>query len=120
MTENLARTINIILIFIICLVGGGIVGYIVGAPPAPDRTETAASANLNDVLGIEDTWIVDGLSCPADGCTRPLLNCDHLESRQVRDRVNSGLAAGKSGEAITADIIQRQGSKVFKLEGVTP
>ena len=120
-TAGLANTV---LVFIICLMAGGTIGFMVGdttpTVPAPATPGGVAPVDVNDVLGIENAWIVEGLSCPTPGCSNPLLNCADPLAREVRGWVNVQLQAGRTGESITAEIISTHGAKVFKLAGLKP
>ncbi len=121
---DMAGLTNKVLTFIICLMTGGIIGFMVGdtTPMAVDPANPGATApaNIDDVLGLENAWIVEGLSCPTPGCTNPLRSCTDPLAREVRGWVNAQLQAGRTGESITAEIISTHGANVFKLEGLTP
>ncbi len=121
---NTAKLANTVLVFIICLMAGGVVGFMVGdTTPAvldPATSGGTLQANINDVLEIGNAWIVEGLSCPTPGCTNALLNCADPLAREVRGWVNTQLQSGRTGESITAEVISTHGAKVFKLEGLTP
>jgi hypothetical protein len=119
---NLTRLINTILLFVVGLLVGGITGYLVGQGRATGSPATSAttSAILNDVLPVEDTWIVAGFSCPMTGCTNPLLSCPGELPRRIRDWINQQRAAGRAGDEIRAEIIRVHGQNLYKLPGATP
>ena len=115
---NKAALINTLLIFVVALLVGGIAGYVIGqngATPIATTAPVQTAAPLNDVLGIQDVWIVEGFSCPMPNCTRPLLSCPDPLARQIRDWVNSQLAAGRDGAAIRGEIVQTHGAALNKL-----
>ena len=114
---NPAR-INTLLLLLVGLLSGGIVGYLLAQSETSSTPATAAiqtTIQLNDVLPIEDVWIVGGFSCPVPGCTKPLLTCQEALPRQIRDWVNSERVRGRSGEEIRAEIIQTHGPSLDKL-----
>ena len=112
--------INTILLLIVGLLAGGIVGYILGHQGAVQSTATGQVAlQLDDVLSVEDAWIVDGLTCPMPGCRNPLLTCQGELPRRIRDWINSQLRAGRTGDEIRAEIIATHGQNVLKLQNQT-
>lgn len=119
-----AAKINTLLFFLVGLLCGAIAGYILGGagqrglPPASGTQ--SVSLQLNDVLPVEDVWIVEGFSCPMPGCTNTLLTCQGELSRRIRDWVNSQRAAGRPGEQIRQEIIREHGSNLYKLQGGQP
>jgi hypothetical protein len=111
--------VNTLLFFLVGLLSGGIVGYILGGAGPAAVTPSGMQPSLlqlNDILPVEDAWIVEGFSCPMPGCTNPLLTCKDELSRRIRDWVNSELARGRPGEDIRAEIIQVHGANLNKLK----
>ena len=108
--------INTLLVFLIGLMSGMILGYILGPGRTADvQGRPAAAPQLNDVLSVEDVWIVEGLDCPAPGCTNPLRSCQSEVSRRIRDWINSQRRAGRPGESIRTEIIRVHGSRLFDV-----
>jgi hypothetical protein len=110
-----ARSINALLVFLIGLLSGVILGYMVGhtagnGPP----TVTQTNVRLNDVLSVDNAWIVEGFTCPMPGCTNPLLLCQGELSRRIREWVNAQVRAGRPGREIRQEIIQKHGDNLFK------
>jgi hypothetical protein len=119
---NAASRANLVLLFVVGLLAGGILGYIVGrqsANPTEVAPTGAASVVLNDVLPVQDAWIVEGFSCPMPGCSNPLLTCSGELPRRIRDWVNSQRAAGRPGADIRAEIERVHGANLHKLTGST-
>jgi hypothetical protein len=117
-TGNTAILINKVLVFSVGLLAGGIVGYMIAqgeTTPVAAGTVLQSPVQLNDVLAIEDVWIVEGLSCPRPGCTQPLLTCQDALAMQIRDWVNAQRATGRAGESIRAEIVQTHGAALNKL-----
>ena len=115
---NKAGLINTVLLTLVALLGGGIAGYLVGQSQAPQAVATnpvQIAAPLNDVLSVQDVWIVEGFSCPTPGCTNPLLTCTHPLARQIRDWVNKQRGMGRDGQSIRAEIIQVNGANLNNL-----
>jgi hypothetical protein len=116
--RNTAVLINRVLVFAAGLLAGGIIGYMIAqseTAPIPARAALQSVAQLNDVLAVEDVWIVEGFSCPMPGCTQPLLTCQDALARQIRDWVNSQRATGRTGESIRGEIVQTHGAALNKL-----
>jgi hypothetical protein len=118
---NGSARINTLLFFLVGLLSGGIIGYLLGgadqAPVMPAGTQPAIT-QLNDVLPVQDVWIVEGFSCPMPGCTNTLLECQGELPRRIRDWVNSQRALGRTGEDIRAEIIRKHGANLNKLGNV--
>lgn len=117
-SANKAALINMVLLTLVAFMGGGIAGYLVGqnqAPPSVTATPVQTAASLNDVLAVDDVWIVEGFSCPTPGCTNPLLRCTHPLARQIRDWVNKQRALGRDGQALRGEIIQVNGANLNNL-----
>jgi hypothetical protein len=116
-----SQIVNLMMMFVVCLMLGAIGGYWVAdlrQPAAPNpvgRIPGGGATLITDVLPLEQAWIVEGLTCPHPNCTNTLRDCEHATARQIRAQVNSQLATGRSGEAITAQIISRHGKAVFKF-----
>ncbi|MEW5702181.1 MAG: hypothetical protein AB1792_08135 [Candidatus Zixiibacteriota bacterium] len=111
---------NLVLLFLVGLLAGGIGGFFIGRQEVGGvaATQTAVTPTvLNDVIPVEDAWIVAGFSCPMPGCTNPLLNCPGELPRRIRDWVNSQLAAGRPGADIRAEIERVHGANLHKLPG---
>lgn len=119
--EQTPSPINLPMLLIVSLLGGGIAGFFAGEQSS-NRPPTAVTGvlpvNLNDIIPIEFTSIVEGLSCPSPGCTNTLLNCQGELARRLRGWVNTQIAAGRPAEEITAGIIKTHGPQVFKIPGV--
>jgi len=115
---NGAARANLVLLFVVGLLAGGVVGYIVGrqsANPTVVAPTGTASVALNDILTVQDAWIVEGFSCPMPGCTNPLLTCPGELPRRIRDWINSQRAAGRPGADIRAEIERVHGASLHKL-----
>jgi hypothetical protein len=115
---NKAGLINTVLLTLVALLGGGIAGYLVGQSQAPRAVATnpvQVATPLNDIISVQDVWIVDGFSCPTPGCTNPLLTCTHPLARQIRDWVNKQRGMGRDGQSIRAEIIQVNGANLNNL-----
>jgi hypothetical protein len=115
---NKSTLINTVLLVVVALLGGGIAGFLLAqneAAPIAYNAPVQIAAPINDVLGIQDVWIVEGFSCPTPNCTRPLLTCPDPLARQIRGWVNSQRAAGRNGESIRGEILQTHGNALNKL-----
>lgn len=115
---NKSGLINTVLLTLVALLGGGIAGYLVGqsqSPPTVATNPVQIAAPLNDVISVQDVWIVEGFSCPTPGCTNPLLTCTHPLARQIRDWVNRQRGTGRDGQSIRAEIIQVNGANLNNL-----
>ncbi len=115
---NRTSLINMVLLFVVSLLGGGIAGYLVAqnqTVPVATAVPVQTVAPLNDVLDLQDVWIVDGFSCPTPNCTNPLLTCTDPLARQIRAWINNQRASGRDGASIRAEIIQVNGEALNKL-----
>jgi len=117
--KNSAALINTVLLVLVALMGGGIAGYFVGQSQQQQPVTTTApiqfAAPLNDVLALQDVYVVEGFSCPTPGCTNPLLTCTHPLARQIRDWVNKQRGMGRDGQSIRQEIIQVNGANLNNL-----
>jgi len=119
-TKNNAALINVVLLVLVALMGGGIAGYFVGQSQRQPAMTTVApiqmtTTPLNDVLSVQDVWIVEGFSCPTPGCTNPLLTCTHPLALQIRDWVNKQRGMNRDGQSIRQEIIQVNGANLNNL-----
>ena len=105
------------MLLVIGFLAGGIVGYFLGQRSVPVNTVAGATTQLvlNDVLPVQDAWIVEGFTCPMPGCTNPLLSCTGELPRRVRDWVNQQRATGRSGADIRAEIERVHGVNLHKI-----
>jgi hypothetical protein len=105
------------MLLVIGFLVGGIAGYFLGQRSAPVSAVAGATSPLvlNDVLPVQDAWIVEGFTCPMPGCTNPLLTCTGELPRRIRDWVNQQRAAGRTGADIRAEIERVHGANLHKV-----
>ena len=116
--SNLASRLNLVLLLLVGVLAGGIAGFFVGqanVPPVPTVVGSALPLNLNDVLALENVWIVEGFTCPMPDCQNPLTTCQGELPRRIRDWVNVQLAAGRSGQELRDEVIRTHGQALHKL-----
>ena len=119
---NASGWINTVLVLLAGLLSGLILGYSVGHNTSSfDQATVSPVTQRNDTIAPENSWIVEGLTCPMPGCTNPLLVCQSEVARRIREWVNEQLKLGRPGEDIRTEIIRVHASNVRKaMPGALP
>jgi hypothetical protein len=101
------------LILVLCLLVGGVAGFLVGqgGPIASSvAVQTGADPTL---LTAVDEYIIAGFRCPSPACPQcELRNCECAESQALRERVKQELAQGKDGTVIRQELMAQYGSQL--------
>ena len=117
MNVNAARSalagVSPALILILCLLFGGISGFVVGQG-GPIASSVAVQTGIDPtLLSSVDEYIIAGLRCPSPACPScELRSCECPEAQGLRSRVKQELGQGKDGTAIRQELMAQYGAQL--------
>lgn len=112
-TQNVVAGISPALVLALCLLLGGVAGFMVGQG-GPIASSVAVQTGTDPtLLTALDEYIIAGFRCPSAACPScELRTCECEQSQGLREKVKQELAQGKDGAVIRQELMVQYGSQL--------